>query len=72
MANRRLVLADAATGAWCGLLIGLMAGLFVIGPAWIGVLIISALGGALWGVIMSLIATGMGRRGRGGAHGHTS
>lgn len=64
MAGRGPVLSDAATGAWCGLLVGLMAGLFVIGPAWVGVLVVCALIGACWGVIIGAAATSMDRRRR--------
>lgn len=51
MTKGRAALAGAGTGAWFGLLIGLIFGLFTIGVAWFGVLAVSVLFGALWGAI---------------------
>ncbi|WP_168627003.1 general stress protein [Cryobacterium sp. BB307] len=45
----------AIGGAWFGLLIGVIFGLFVIGIAWWAVLLFSVLLGALWGAIFGAI-----------------
>lgn len=52
----------AATGAWFGLLVGLLFGLFAIDPvSWLAVLLISLTVGAVWGVIFGIIAHGVTR-----------
>jgi len=47
----RAAVAGMATGAWFGLLIGLIVGLFTTGPAWLGLIVGGLVIGALWGGI---------------------
>lgn len=49
LTNGRAALAGLAGGAWIGLLIGLLLGLFTPDHAWLGVLLAGPLIGALWG-----------------------
>ncbi len=51
MTKGRAALYGAGSGAWFGLFIGLLFGLFTIGPAWIGVLLTTVLLGAVFGAI---------------------
>jgi hypothetical protein len=59
----RAGLAGAATGAWFGLFIGLLFGIFS-DSNWVGVLLAGVLIGALWGAVFGAIAHAMtgGRR----------
>lgn len=52
----RAALGGAATGAWFGLLIGLLFSLFTIGPAWLAVLLGSLVIGAFWGAVFGFVA----------------
>lgn len=56
--------AGAATGAWFGLLIGLLFAVFAIGPAGLAVLVSSLVVGTLWGTVFGFVAhwTTRGRR----------
>ena len=56
MTTGRAVLSGAGTGAWFGLFIGILVGLFTFGPAWIGLVIGGLLIGAVWGAIFGLVA----------------
>lgn len=52
----RVVAAGAAGGAWWGLLIGLLLGLFsTTGSGWIGAVAVGLLLGALFGLVMALV-----------------
>ncbi|NUO60548.1 MAG: hypothetical protein HOV78_28095 [Hamadaea sp.] len=51
----RAALAGAASGAWFGLFIGLLFGIFAVGN-WFGVVIAGLLIGAVWGAIFGAIA----------------
>jgi hypothetical protein len=48
--------AGALTGAWLGLLIGFLLGIFALGPYWLWVILVSVLFGALWGAIAGALA----------------
>lgn len=63
MTTGRAALAGAATGAWFGLFIGLLFGIFTIGN-WFAVIVAGLLIGAAWGAIFGGIAHAMtgGRR----------
>lgn len=52
----RAALAGAASGAWFGLLIGLLLSLFVEDSAWLGVLGVAILIGAFWGAVFGFVA----------------
>lgn len=52
----RAALAGAASGAWFGLLIGLLFSLFAIGATWLAVLAGSLLIGAVWGALFGFLA----------------
>jgi hypothetical protein len=56
LTTTRAALAGAATGAWFGLFIGLLFGLFTTGHNWFGVLISSILIGAFWFAVFGAIA----------------
>nr|WP_203859834.1 general stress protein [Plantactinospora mayteni] len=63
MTTARAALAGAATGAWFGLFIGLLFGIFTVGNWWAVILVGLAIG-AVWGAIFGAIAHAMtgGRR----------
>jgi hypothetical protein len=46
----------AFTGAWFGLLIGLLFAVFVVGPFGLGVMLSSVIFGALWGAVFGFVA----------------
>lgn len=52
----RATLAGAASGAWFGLLLALLLGLFVVGTGWFAVLLSGVLTGALWGAVFGFVA----------------
>jgi hypothetical protein len=56
MTRGRAALAGAASGAWFGLLIGLLLGLFAIGPAWLWLLLVGLVTGAVWGAVFGFLA----------------
>ncbi|MEY9212234.1 hypothetical protein NI17_006610 [Thermobifida halotolerans] len=56
MTKGRAALVGAGAGAWFGLFIGLLFGLFAVGPAWLWVLLVSVAVGALWGAIFGFVA----------------
>jgi hypothetical protein len=51
LTKARAAAGGAFTGAWFGLLIGLLFAIFVIGPFGFGVLLSSVIFGALWGAV---------------------
>jgi hypothetical protein len=55
MTKGRAALYGAGSGAWFGLFIGLLFGLFTIGPAWIGVLLTTVLLGAVFGAVAGFV-----------------
>lgn len=60
----RAALAGAASGAWFGLFIGVLVGLFTFDPSWLGLVLGGIVIGALWGAAFGFVghaATG-GRR----------
>ena len=61
MTAGRAALYGAGSGAWMGVLIGLIFGLLTEGPAWIFVLLISLALGAFWGAAFGFIAHRMTR-----------
>lgn len=63
MTTGRAALAGAATGAWFGLFIGLLFGIFTVGNWW-AVILVGLVIGAAWGAIFGAIAHAMtgGRR----------
>ena len=52
----RATLAGAGTGAWWGLFIGLLVGLFTTGPEWLGLVLGGLAIGALWGAVFGFVA----------------
>lgn len=52
----KAALAGAASGAWFGLLIGLLFAVFTVGPLWIYAMLIAAIIGAVWGAVFGFIA----------------
>ena len=52
----RATAAGAGTGAWFGLLVGFLLGLFAVGPAWVGLIIAGLAIGAVWGALFGLVA----------------
>jgi hypothetical protein len=55
MTTGRAALYGAGSGAWFGLFIGLLFGLFTIGPVWIGVLLTTVLLGAVFGAVAGFV-----------------
>ncbi len=54
MTNGKATLYGAVTGAWWGLMIGLLFGIFTVG-AWLSVVLWSVVLGAVWGLVFGLI-----------------
>lgn len=62
MTTWRAALAGGATGAWFGLLIGFLLGLFAVtGAAWIGTILAGIVLGAFWGAVFGFVAHAMQR-----------
>jgi hypothetical protein len=61
MTTGRAALYGAGSGAWMGILIGLIFGLLTEGPEWIFVLLISLALGAFWGAGFGYVAHRMTR-----------
>ncbi|MEV4135587.1 general stress protein [Dactylosporangium sp. NPDC049742] len=60
MTTGRAALAGAGTGAWFGLLIGILFGAFAVG-AWWRVLVFAVVAGAVWGAAFGALAHAMTR-----------
>jgi hypothetical protein len=60
MTTGRAALAGAGTGAWFGLLIGILLGAFAVG-AWWRVLLFAVVAGAIWGAAFGALAHAMTR-----------
>lgn len=60
----RAALNGLAGGAWAGLFIGLLLGIFVPGIAWFGVIVTALVLGAVWGTVFGFLGHAMtgGRR----------
>lgn len=56
MTRGRAALAGAASGAWFGVFIGLLFGLFTAGAAWVWFVLISLVIGAFWGAVFGFVA----------------
>ena len=56
MTKGKAALFGAGGGAWFGLLVGLLFGLFAIGSAWVYILLVSLVIGAAWGAAFGFIA----------------
>jgi hypothetical protein len=52
----RAAIAGAGSGAWFGLFVGLLAGLFTTGPEWFGLVLGGAAIGAVWGAVFGWFA----------------
>jgi hypothetical protein len=52
----RATLVGAGSGAWFGLFIGLLVGLFTTGPEWLGLVLGGVLIGAFWGAVFGFFA----------------
>jgi hypothetical protein len=52
----KAALLGAASGAWFGLLVGIIFGLFAVGSAWFTVLIACVLLGAGWGMLFGAVS----------------
>ncbi|HEX7309138.1 general stress protein [Lentzea sp.] len=52
----RAALAGAASGAWFGVFIGLLFGLFSVGTGWIWFVLVSLVIGAFWGAVFGFVA----------------
>ncbi|GIJ28071.1 hypothetical protein Vqi01_32330 [Micromonospora qiuiae] len=63
MTTGRATLIGAGTGAWFGLFIGLLFGIFTIGN-WVAVVLVGLVIGAIWGAVFGAVAHAMagGRR----------
>lgn len=56
MTTGKAALYGAGSGAWLGILIGLILGLFTPGPAWLLILLVSLALGAFWGAALGFVA----------------
>lgn len=56
MTKGRAALAGAGGGAWFGLFIGVLVGLFTTGAVWVGLIIGGILIGAAWGAVFGYIS----------------
>lgn len=64
LTKSRVAAAGAASGAWFGVFIGPLVGLFTRGPIWLGLIIGGVLIGGLWGAVFGFVghAATRGRR----------
>jgi hypothetical protein len=58
LTRARAAAAGVGIGAWWGLFIGLLVGLFTTGPAWLGLILGGVLIGSVWGAVFGLAAHG--------------
>lgn len=56
MTKGKAALAGAGTGAWFGLLIGLIFAIFAVGPLWLWVVLTAVVIGAFWGAVFGFVA----------------
>ncbi|MDQ2638724.1 MAG: hypothetical protein M3Y83_17825 [Actinomycetota bacterium] len=56
MTKGKAALAGAGSGAWFGLLIGLLFAIFSVGPMWIWVVLTATVIGAFWGAVFGFVA----------------
>ncbi|EHI14264.1 general stress protein [Mycolicibacterium thermoresistibile] len=56
MTKARAALVGAGSGAWFGLLIGLLLSIFAVGPMWLWVWLIATAIGAFWGAVFGFVA----------------
>ena len=56
MTNGRAALMGAGSGAWFGLLIGLLFAVFAVGTGWLAVILSSLVIGAVWGALFGFVA----------------
>lgn len=56
MTSGRAATTGAAGGAWWGLMIGFLIGLFSTGSTWVGSIILGLLIGAAWGALFGFLA----------------
>ena len=56
MTKGRATVVGAASGAWFGLLIGLLLSIFALGPAALVLLLASLVVGAMWGALFGFLA----------------
>lgn len=56
MTTGKATLYGAASGAWLGVLIGLIFGLLAPGPAWFFIILVGLMCGALWGAVFGFVA----------------
>jgi hypothetical protein len=55
MTKARAAAYGAGSGAWFGLFVGLLFAIFTIGPAWLGVMLVTTLLGAVFGATAGFI-----------------
>ncbi|PWK87024.1 hypothetical protein C8D88_104185 [Lentzea atacamensis] len=56
MTRGRAAAAGAGGGAWFGVLVGLLFGLFTAGAVWVWLLLVSLVIGAFWGAVFGFVA----------------
>ena len=64
LTKARAALSGAASGAWFGLFVGVLLGLFTTGNGWLATLAVALVIGAVWGALFGFLAHAMtgGRR----------
>jgi len=56
LTKTRATLMGAASGAWFGLFVGAVLGLFLSGPEWVALILTAVVIGAVWGAIFGFVA----------------
>jgi hypothetical protein len=56
LTKRKAALSGAASGAWFGLLLALLVGIFTTGNAWLAILLTGLVFGAGWGALFGFVA----------------
>jgi hypothetical protein len=51
MTKGKAALAGSASGAWFGVLVGLLFAIVVVGPLWLWMVLVAVVVGAIWGAI---------------------
>ncbi|MFG3715349.1 general stress protein [Micromonospora sp. NPDC047730] len=55
----RAALLGAGTGAWFGLFVGLLFGIFTAGNNWIAIILVALVVGAIWGAVFGAVTHAM-------------
>ncbi len=56
MTKGKAALAGSASGAWFGVIVGLLFAIVVVGPLWLWMVLVAVVVGAIWGAIFGFAA----------------